>query len=327
MQSFREQERDILLNVPGESRPEMGDEELDSHIASTRNEKWWWGAAHMRHHLEFLLVLKGMKPCVLFVRHTIDNAAIFSTIVLDSLVPIMDRLGLWSYGFRLGFREGEWVLYDSRSPKRSQVEKIFLTPKFVRELDQSGAFAAKDKMYYVPNLEVAHALGYPILSDAMQSDNEPSWIQIRDVTEMDELEQLGRPPPLCCVQGMIYCCPDAGAAGEADWKEVLAHFHRCEAVADDMETQLGLCTLWHKGLNTWLKENPGWLCRRSSGIAFSGPRLFSHMGMRFGGDDLDFEDDDQDSEDDDLDSEDDDLEDDDEHPEDEHPHVEGYDLD
>lgn len=298
----------------------MGDEDLDSYINSTRNEKWWWGAAHMRHHLEFLLVLKGLKPCVLFVRHTIKNSAIFSTIVLDSLVPIMDRLGLWSYGFRLGFRHGEWVLYDARSTKRSQVEKIFLTPKFVREMDQSGAFAAKDKMYYVPNLEVAHALGYPILSDAIQTDSEPSWIQIRDVTEMDELERLGRPPPLCCAQGMIYCCPAAGAAGEADWKEVLAHFFRCETIADDMGTQLGLCTLEHKAMNTWLKRNPGWLCGRSSGIAFSGPRLFSLMGVSCDFDDLDFEDDD-------LDSEDDDLEDDDEDTEDEYPEVEGYDLD
>lgn len=298
----------------------MGDEDLDSYILSTRNEKWWWAAAHMRHYLEFLLVLIGLKPCVLFVRHTIDNGAIFSTIILDALVPIMNRLGLWSYGFQLGFCQGEWVLYDARSPKRSEVEKIFLTPDFVREMDQTGAFPAKDKMYYVPNLEVAHALGYPILSDAIQTDSEPSWIQIRDATELHELERLGRPPPSCCVQGMIYCCPAAGAAGEADWKEVLAHFFRCETVADDMGTQLGLWTLGHKGLNAWLKQNPGWLCRRSSGIAFSGPRLFSLMGMSFEDDDLDFEDDE-------LDSEESDLEDDDEDPEDEYPEVEGYDLD
>lgn len=281
----------------------MGKENIDAYIVRTKNEKWWWAAAHMRHYLEFLFVLKGLKPCV---RHTDRNHPIFSTVVLDSLVPLMDRLDLWSYGFRLGFRDGEWVLYDARSPKRSQVEKIFLTPTFVREMDQTGAFAAKDRTYHVPDLEVAHALGYPIPSDAVATGHVDSWIQIRDVSEMEELERLGRPQPSCCVQGMIYCCIGAEEAGEENWKEVLAHFFRCERVADGMGTELGLFTLKNYGMTAWLQRNPGWLFGRSTGLGFSGPRLFSFMGEEYDSDLLDSEDyyspsEDDDSGDDDLD--------------------------
>lgn len=257
MQTFRELEREFLLNIP--AGPLRHDD--------TTTEKWWDAAAHLRHHLEFLLVLKGIKPCVLFVRNKEDHLPTFSTIIIDYLVPIMDRLDLWSYGFRLSFMCGDWVFYDCRSPLMPQISKVFLTHPFAKQLDTTGAYGEDEKPYCVPDLEVAQALGYPIRSDAYRGGH---WIYIRDETEMQVLIRKGRPQPLCCVQGMKFRCPEHGS--EADWIKVLVFYHKCETAAGEVGTMLCLC-VQHPEMTAWLERNPGWLTGPAANFGRSGPRL------------------------------------------------------
>ncbi|KAL1866704.1 hypothetical protein Daus18300_006648 [Diaporthe australafricana] len=262
--TFRDEEREILLNVP--AGPRRDDD--------TTSEKWWIGAAHMRHYLEFLFVLEGLKPCVLFLRNRLENCPIFSTIVIDTLVPIMNRLDLWSYGFRLGFQSGEWVFYDGRSPAAVQVNKLFLTDPLVRYADNTGAYPEKDKQYGVPNLEAAHALGYPVHSDGFGSDR---WIIIRDATELDVLvEDLGWPAPYSPVQGLSYTC---AAGDDQEWTNILVHYFQCEQAAAEVGTGLQLFTFTHTEITAWLEENPG-ILEGPTDMPFlgvSGPKLHQFM--------------------------------------------------
>lgn len=237
------------------------------HDGST-TDKWWIAAAHLRHYLEVLLVLKGIKPCVLFLKHTPAHENTFSTIIIDSLVPIMDRLDLWSYGFKISFMCGEWVFYDARSPAMPQINKIFLTHHLDKKEDATGAFPIKENIYCVPHLDVAHALGYPIRSDGFDSGR---WINIRDETEMRVLVSMGRPEPICCVQGMIFSCP---VGTPEDWTDVLAYYHGCEQAARSVGTGLSLYTASHPEMTAWLEANPGWLAGATKAyVGRSGPRL------------------------------------------------------
>lgn len=226
----------------------------------------------MRHYLEFLFVLEGIKPCVLFLRNRRENCPIFSTLVIDSLVPIMNRLDLWSYGFRLGFQSGEWVFYDGRSPASAQIHKLFLTDPVVRNQDDTGAYPNKENMYGVPNLEAAHALGYPVRSDGYGSAR---WIIMRDATELGVLvETCGWPEPYCCVQGLSFTC---AAGDEMEWTDILVHYHRCEQAAGAVGTELQLYTYTHAEMTAWLAENPGVLEGPMPFLGVSGPVLHQFM--------------------------------------------------
>lgn len=261
MQDFRDQERDILLNIP------VGPLRHDD----SATDKWWTAAAHLRHYFEFFLVLKGIKPCVLFMKHTPDHETTFSTIIIDSLVPIMDRLDLWSYGFKISFMCGEWVFYDARSPAMPQINKIFLTHPGDKTIDTTGAFPIQENLYRVPHLEVAHALGYPIHSDGVESRR---WINIRDVTEMDALVSLGRPEPICCVQGMIFSCP---VGSEEEWVDILTYYYRCEQAARSVGTDLVLYTESHPEMTAWLELNPDFLDGPLAHAGRSGPKLHAFV--------------------------------------------------
>lgn len=57
--------------------------------------------AHLRHHVELLLTLKGMKPCVPFVSPKPTGIATMDNMVLRCLVPLMEQFDLESYGFKL----------------------------------------------------------------------------------------------------------------------------------------------------------------------------------------------------------------------------------
>ncbi|KAI3390864.1 hypothetical protein diail_8474 [Diaporthe ilicicola] len=215
---IREQEREITLK--SSRRCFVGDRVI------TRREgrpgvKYWVGAAHLRHRVEFLLVLKGVKPCVLSVKFAEENDPLFSTVVIDCmcLVPIMDRLDLRAYGFRVSFHTGSWVFYDARSPKLSPINSAFLTHH-------------NDP---VPDAVVADALGYPFHFYNWQSGR---FVIIRDATELKVLVSRGWPQAVsCCVQRMSFTCQE----GDEDvWARVFGLYHRYEEAARSMGTQLVL---------------------------------------------------------------------------------------
>lgn len=258
MQTFRELERQFLLNVS------VGPLRHDN----TTTDKWWEAAAHLRHHVEFLLVLKGLKPCVLFCKNSLENTSVFSTVIMDILIPIMNQLNLWSYGFRISFESCEWVFYDTRSSLLPQITKIFLTDYTSKKVNRTGAYPAadSDKRYLVDHLEVAHALGYPIRSDASDAGFS---VNIQDVTEMDVLESAGRPLPHCCVYGMGFLSPEGN---EDDWIKILKHYHSCAEAARKFGTELRL-VLRHEKMTDWLERNPGWLVGPVPWLGTSGPKL------------------------------------------------------
>lgn len=265
IQTFRELERAFLLNVP--AGPLRHD--------NTKTNKWWDAGAHLRHHVEFLLVLKGIKPCVLFLKNKVEHNTVFSTVIIDILVPTMNRLGLWSYGFNISFECGEWVFYDTRSSLLPQITKIFLTDYASKDISKTGDYSAEcsEMPFLVPELEVAQALGYPIRSDASRSY---CYVNIQDITEMNVLASHGRPPPWCCVYGMGYGSPEGN---EEDWMKILTHYHTCAEAAREFGTELRLHVLKHEKMTAWLARNPGWLVGPAPWRGRIGLKLREMMSM------------------------------------------------
>lgn len=233
MQEFRDKEREVTLK--SSKGYYVGDRKISRRDGKPGN-KFWAGAAHLRHYLEFLLVLKGLKPCVLFLKFAAENGPLFSTVVIDCLVPVMDRFDLWSYGFSISFHTDSWVFYDTRSPKVSLVREVFLTRH-----DGPG----------IPDKVVAEALGYPIHFNNWQSGR---FVIIRDATELNVLVSSGWPKEdSCCVQGMSFTCPEGD---EAVWREVLDVYHRYMRAAGSLGTELVLFIGDYREMIDWLMEKP-----------------------------------------------------------------------
>ncbi|POS80306.1 hypothetical protein DHEL01_v201289 [Diaporthe helianthi] len=248
--AFRNLEREITLDAPDGSRVGHGGGSIVfSHSDNPPNDKFWIGAAHLRHHLEFLLVLKGIKPCVLFVKYGPDNTPLFSTVVIDCLVPIMDRLDLWSYGFSITFQTEQWVLYDTRSPKAALVKKVFDVHVSEKYMNQDEY--PEDTIPGVPNSEIGRALGYPVPFDDFADGR---WVHFRDNTELEALVERGWSNYVCCVQGMAFSCPPGG--DESVWKKVVDLYRRCQDAARDVGSDLLLFTGKYPELTAWLEEDP-----------------------------------------------------------------------
>lgn len=243
LQEFRDKERELTLNAPQGTR--VGGQL----IPRGDEDKFWIGAAHLRHHVELLLVLKGVKPCVLFVKYADENDPLFSTVVIDCLVPIMDRFDLWSYGFGISIQSRNWVFYDARSPQLPLIKKAFLTHPSVKRMDR----VAYPEKYYpmMSDHETAQALGYPVPFNDHQSGH---LITIRDLTELGALAAAGWPEDQqCCVPGMQFNCPTGDASV---WKKVLDFHRQCEEAAKSVGTGLFLFTGEHREMTAWLEENP-----------------------------------------------------------------------
>lgn len=250
MQEFRDKEREVTLQL---SEGCFVGHRMVSREDGQPGNKFWTAAAHLRHYLEFLLVLKGLKPCLLFLKYAAENDPLFSTVVLDCLVPVMDRLDLWSYGFSISFHTGSWVFYDTRSPKVSLVKEVFVT-------HHDGP--------RVPERVVAEALGYPIHFDNWRSGR---VVTIRDATELKVLVSSGWPEEdSCCVQGMSFHCPE----GDEDvWTEVLNAYHRYMGAARSLGTELVLFIGHYREMVDWLMEHPYMLEGPVEFQSQSGPTL------------------------------------------------------
>lgn len=249
IQAFRDREREITLNAPKGSIV-VSDENFRSE--DYPKGKFYMGAALLRHHLEFLLVLKGVKPCVLFGKCSASNFPLFATVVIDCLVPIMDRLDLWSYGFRISYQSACWVFYDAQSPKMPLISKAFLVHPKVKALDP----VTYHKAGYpgLPDSESGAALGYPVPFDDFQSG---LYVTIRDATELDVLATRGwSEDEQCCVQQMAFTSP---AGDKSVWKKVLDFYRQCYEAAKSVGTELVLGTDENPEIIAYLQENPGQL--------------------------------------------------------------------
>lgn len=234
VQAFRDQEREIILNAPASY------EEAPSCSNESTGGKWWFGAAHLRHYVEFLLVLKGYKPCLLFHKYAFDFGPIFSTVIIDCLVPIMDRLDLWSYGFGLSLQTGNWVFYDARSPLMPLVDKIWLTHHTIKEKYPAAYPPLTD------HRQVAQTLGYPVPFDDFPSGR---WICIFDTTEKDVLVSMGWSEPCRGVEATTFGCP---VGGFDEWGKVFCYSDMCELEARSVGTVLELDTSCYPEMTSFL---------------------------------------------------------------------------
>lgn len=216
-----------------------------------------------------------MKPCVYFSKYTQKNVPVFSTVVIDCLVPIMDRLALWSYGFGISFMAGDWVFYDARSPRMALVTRIFLTHPTTKELYPDRYPVDSD--LGVPEEDIAAALGYPVPYSHHHESGSP--VGILDATELGALAAAGWPgPERCCVQGTSFYCPPA-PQGDTVFLEVLKCFHGCEQAAREVGTHVELFTRDYPEMTDWLADNPGMIVGPAPYLGRSGPKLNEVMDL------------------------------------------------
>ena len=89
---LREAEREYLVNLDRESITKMHNQG-DSPKCHP--------VAHLRHHMQVLLVLRGFKPCVPFVSPKETGVAVMREMVLRCLVPLIEQFDLESFVFKL----------------------------------------------------------------------------------------------------------------------------------------------------------------------------------------------------------------------------------
>lgn len=89
---LREAQREFLLNL---------DRDTVTKMHNPGDSSKCHPVAHLRHHLQVLLALKGIQPCVPFVSPKETGTVVLNEMVLRCLVPVMEQLDLESYGFRL----------------------------------------------------------------------------------------------------------------------------------------------------------------------------------------------------------------------------------
>ncbi len=160
-------------------------------------------ACHMRFHVEFLLTLKGIKPCVM-ICHGKDTV-VFTRLVHQVLKPVMEKYNLEEYGFTLRqmpsltlmemgrpkpdvfFKDG-WIFADTLAlssnswtlPSISgkallwpEIQKVFFSPTTIH-------VSREDLNEYQDR--IGKLLGYPVRSPRQADQNE--------ILYMDETERL-----------------------------------------------------------------------------------------------------------------------------------------
>lgn len=90
--SLREAEREFLLGL---------DHDSITKVHKSSGVPKCHPVAHLRYHVQVLLALKGVQPCVPFVSPKDTGILVMNEMVLRCLVPVMEELDLESYGFRL----------------------------------------------------------------------------------------------------------------------------------------------------------------------------------------------------------------------------------
>ncbi|TVY78227.1 hypothetical protein LSUE1_G004195 [Lachnellula suecica] len=196
-----------------------------------------YAACHQRHHIEFLLVLKQIKPCALFAAYG-PAQEVFTEMVKQCLKPVFKQHKLARYGFHLqqithpvpttvhsGFQDG-WIFADMKSALWPEVNSLFLTPNKGK---------ADEK-------RVGKALGYPVVHG-------PREFRAVDYTEMDDMRKAtGR--EVCCVSAYEFTC----ASGSKHYQPVILNFERCRKAAEDVGTNIRLDLEEYEELEMWMEQ-------------------------------------------------------------------------
>ncbi|RYP74451.1 hypothetical protein DL770_007591 [Monosporascus sp. CRB-9-2] len=176
---YRQRERDFMLGLDEHDRSVMATSYLGSKISNTES------AMQSRDYLKFFWTLKGAKPCFLSWREQSEAKKITSRRVYECLGPVMVKYQLEDHGFRLiyiydtvdsGSFRGGWLFADILSPEWERVRNAFLVGPVWGRLGP------------VPELEIAHALGYPVAEDAVTDRH---IVVYNDNTEMREVAPAG----------------------------------------------------------------------------------------------------------------------------------------
>ncbi|TVY52024.1 hypothetical protein LCER1_G004708 [Lachnellula cervina] len=209
---FKTREREFLLAL---SKPQS--EKVSNGYTSDST----YAACHMRHYVEVLLSLQGIKPCTLFAHATAQD--IFTEMIQVCLKPVIKKYQLARYGFHLqqithpmpttahqGFQDA-WVFADTRSPLWPEVKQVFLTP--------NKGKADEDR--------VGKALGYPIDRAVGIASSRSSFCAV-DMTEMHDMKSSIH------ITGYEFFT----GTGEDHLADILMHFDRCRRAARDVGTKL-----------------------------------------------------------------------------------------
>ncbi|RYP35322.1 hypothetical protein DL767_003861 [Monosporascus sp. MG133] len=172
---YRQRERDFMLGLDEHDRSIMATSYPGLEISNTES------AMQRRDYLKFFWTLKGAKPCFLSWRQQSEAKKITSRRVYECLGPVIVKHQLEDYGFSLlfiydivdsGKFRGRWLFADILSPEWDRVRNAFLV----------GPVWGRPSL--VPELEIAHALGYPVAEDAVTDRH---IVIYNDNTEMREV--------------------------------------------------------------------------------------------------------------------------------------------
>ncbi|KAI1331460.1 hypothetical protein F5Y16DRAFT_360008 [Xylariaceae sp. FL0255] len=226
-ENFRDSERDYFLSLTQEQLNILNP-----------NTPSWVPAAHMRHHIEILLTLSGIKPCTLISYGGEESHAIFNALVIKCLGPVFETYDLASYGFKLKYLAtdvhtnvqghpgfgGGWVFADTRSDKWLLVKSIF--------------FDASPEQIH-DDTSIGNALGYPVRSGM-------NTVTFKDRTEV-ALLATATGQEVCCVDGLEFFCVDTEEPGGemVTQLKVIQFFRECMEAAKAFGTDLAIDTTHH----------------------------------------------------------------------------------
>ncbi|KAL2061516.1 hypothetical protein VTL71DRAFT_6893 [Oculimacula yallundae] len=203
-----------------------------------------------RHYVEFLLTLKGIKPCTV-IFHPFDTQ-VFTRLANEVLKPIMKKYKLRSFGFELRqiehptmidmgrpksdtFWRGGWFFADIISPHWSEIQNLYCSPTPI-DVSRSDIDTYQDR--------ICKILGYPVNGYPRQENF--NRVCYMDETECQELARLtGKSEDVIEVIGLEYEDDDGD---EERWMRCLIHFESCKRAMASVGRNLELDLRGHDGL-------------------------------------------------------------------------------
>ncbi len=259
-QEFTRLEREFLLALPPSDCKALG---VDGDRANIQV------ASHMRHHVEFLLTLKGIKPCMI-IYHGRDTV-VFTRLVHQVLKPLVDKYNLEEYGFTLRqvpnltlmemgrpqpdkfFKDG-WLFADTLALSSNSWTPTSVTGNTSLWPEMQNVFLASTTILVThqefneyQNL-IGKLLGYPVRLPRKSDENE---ILYMDETERHALIRETGDENICCVPGFQYF-DDKGT--ESTWRGCLVHYLRCIEVMKGVGSDLILDAEEHEPLRAFILE-------------------------------------------------------------------------
>jgi hypothetical protein len=222
---YRRNEHEHHLNLPDKDMRTLGLE----------NAPYWAAAIRYSTHLEVLVTLEGIKPCVLFQADTraSDAKAVFDRQVKTHVLPWFQKYHLARFGFVLqqikhdliidgsdNWR-GVWIFANTRSKEWALVKDVFFNP----ESPFQDGFAIGD------------ALGLPILPVLPYYEARYTYV---DITARNELKNM-----VGGNVGDVIAHDYVGSKVNVQEEEARAHFEKWREVAANHGVELEL----HIGVN------------------------------------------------------------------------------